>query len=79
MSTITIRVDEELKRILKSYAESEDTTVSDLIITAVKEMLEDKEDYELAVLSYEATKHEKPRKFSDLCKELGLEYEEIQY
>ena len=77
MTYISLRIDEELKKAIKGYAYLKGTTVSDVVLSAIKEKLEDKSDYELAMLAYESLDYDNLKDFSDLCSEVGINYNEL--
>lgn len=78
MSTnINIRVDEELKKALQGYAKLKNRTVSDVVLEAIREKLEDDIDYQLALLAYESIDMKDTTTLEDLCKEAGIDYETL--
>ena len=78
MSTnINIRVEEELKRALQGYAKLENKTVSEVVLEAIREKLENDYDYKLALLAYESVDLNDKTTLADMCKEAGLDYEAL--
>ncbi|MBR2705916.1 MAG: ribbon-helix-helix protein, CopG family [Mogibacterium sp.] len=78
MSTnINIRVDEELKNALQGYARLEGKTVSEVVLDAVREKLENDYDYALALLAYESVDLSDTTTLADMCAEAGIEYESL--
>ena len=78
MSTnINIRVDEELKNVLQGYAKLEGKTVSEIVLDAVKEKLENDYDYKLALLAYGSVDMSDTTTMADMCAEAGIDYEAL--
>ena len=75
MSTnINIRVDEELKNALQGYAKLENKTVSEIVLEAIKEKLENDYDYKLALLAYESVDMNDTTTLASMCAEAGIDY-----
>ena len=78
MSTnINIRVDEELKNALQGLAKLENKTVTEVVLEAIKEKLENDYDYKLALLAYESVDMNDKTTLSQMCAEAGIDYEEL--
>ena len=75
-TNINIRLEEELKNALQEYAQSENKTVSEVVIDVIKEKLEDDYDYKLALLAYESVDMNDKTTLDDLCKEVGIDIDE---
>ena len=75
-TNINIRLEEELKNALQEYAQSENKTVSEVVIDVIKEKLEDDYDYKLALLAYESVDLNDTTTLDDLCKEAGININE---
>ncbi len=79
MSTITVRVPDELEKIMEKFCKKEDRTKSWLIKKAVQEKLEDWEDLQDALSALK--KHKKNPKtidHEDLVKKLGLTKKDLK-
>ena len=76
-TNINIRVEEELKNALQGYAKLENKTVSEVVLEAIKEKLENEYDYRLALLAYESVDLNDKTTLADMCKEVGLDYEAL--
>ena len=73
MSTVTVRIPDELEKIMEKFCKKEDRSKSWLIKKAIQEKLEDWEDLQDGLRALR--KHKKnPQTISldDLAKELGL-------
>ena len=78
MSTnINIRVEEELKKALQGYAKLENKTVSEVVLEAIKEKLENDYDYRLALLAYTSVDMNDKTTLADMCAEAGIDYEAL--
>ncbi|MBR4462153.1 MAG: ribbon-helix-helix protein, CopG family [Erysipelotrichaceae bacterium] len=78
MSTnINIRVEEELKKALQGYAKLENKTVSEVVLEAIKEKLENDYDYRLALLAYNSVDMNDKTTLADMCAEAGIDYEAL--
>ena len=78
MSTnINIRVEEELKKALQGYAKLENKTVSEVVLEAIKEKLENDYDYKLALLAYNSVDMNDQTTLADMCAEAGIDYEAL--
>ena len=78
MSTnINIRVEEELKNALQGYAKLENKTVSEVVLEAVKEKLENDFDYKFALLAYESADMSDRTTLADMCAEAGIDYDAL--
>ena len=76
-TNINIRVEEELKNALQGYAKLENKTVSEVVLEAIKEKLENDYDYRLALLAYESIDLNDSTTLADICAEVGLNYEDL--
>ena len=78
MSTnINIRLEEELKKALQVYAKLENKTVSEVVLEAIKEKLENDYDYRLALLAYNSVDMNDQTTLADMCAEAGIDYEAL--
>lgn len=78
MSTnINIRVEEELKNALQGLAKLENKTVTEVVLEAIKEKLENDYDYKLALLAYESVDMNDKTTLSQMCAEAGIDYEAL--
>ena len=75
-TNINIEIEEELEKELQEYAHSENKTVSEVIIDAIKEKLENDYDYKLAMLAYESVDMNDATTLDNLCKEAGININE---
>ena len=76
-TNINIRVEEELKKALQGYAKLENKTVSEVVLEAIKEKLENDYDYKLALLAYESVDMNDKTTLSQMCAEAGIDYEAL--
>ena len=76
-TNINIRVEEELKNALQGYAKLENKTVSEVVLEAIKEKLENEYDYRLALLAYESVDLNDKTTLADMCAEAGIDYEAL--
>ena len=76
-TNINIRVDEELKKALQGYAKLKGKTVSEIVLDAVKEKLEDECDIRLALLAYESVDMKDDTTLRELCEDAGIDYESL--
>jgi len=76
-TNINIRVDGELKQALQGYAKLENKTVSEVVLEAIKEKLENEYDYKLALLAYESVDMNDSTTLADMCAEAGIDYEAL--
>lgn len=76
-TNINIRVEEELKNALQGYAKLENKTVSEVVLEAIKEKLENDYDYKLALLAYESVDMNDSTTLVDMCAEAGIDYDEL--
>ena len=76
-TTISIRVDEELKSDILGYARHEGKTVSEVVLDAVMEKLENDYDYKLALLAYDSVDMSDTTTLEDICSEVGINYEAL--
>ena len=76
-TNINIRVEEELKQALQGYAKLENKTVSEVVLEAIKEKLENEYDYKLALLSYESVDLNDSTTLANMCAEAGIDYEAL--
>ncbi|NLJ71253.1 MAG: hypothetical protein GX328_07360 [Clostridiaceae bacterium] len=75
MTTITVRLTHEQKEAIKGFSKLKNTSVSDVVLSAIMEKIDDEEDYELAL---EAAKSPiSSSSISDLAKELNIDYDEL--
>jgi len=77
MTTISLRIEEDLKKALLGYAAINNMTLSQVIIDVLKEKLEDEEDYKLAKLAYEALDRDNLKDFNVVCEECGIDYKAL--
>ena len=76
-TNINIRVDSEFKNALQGYAKLHNKTISDIILEAIKEKMENDDDYRLALLAYASVDMNDQTTLEDLCKEAGIDYESL--
>ena len=76
-TNINIRVEEELKKALQGYAKLENKTVSEVVLEAIKEKLENDYDYKLAMLAYNSVDMNDQTTLADMCAEAGIDYEAL--
>ena len=76
-TNINIRVEEELKQALQGYAKLENKTISEVVLEAIKEKLENECDYTLALLAYESVDMGDSTTLADMCAEAGIDYEAL--
>jgi len=76
-TNINIRVEEELKQALQGYAKLENKTVSEVVLEAIKEKLENDYDYKLALLAYESVDLNDTTTLENMCAEAGIDYEAL--
>lgn len=76
-TNINIRVDEELKNVLQGYAKLENKTVSEIVLEAIKEKLENDYDYKLALYAYESVDLNDTTTLADMCAEADIDYEAL--
>ena len=76
-TNINIRVEEELKQALQGYAKLENKTISEVVLEAIKEKLENEYDYKLALLAYESVDMGDSTTLADMCAEEGIDYEAL--
>ena len=76
-TNINIRVEEELKNALQGYAKLENKTISEVVLEAIKEKLENEYDYKLALLAYESVDMNDKTTLADMCAEAGIDYEAL--
>ena len=74
MSTISIRLNEEEKKLFKGYANFTGKKLSELFKTALAEQIEDEFDYKVGVKALEEFKKEPiTYSFDEVVKELEIE------
>ena len=76
-TNINIRVEEEVKNALQGLAKLENKTVTEVVIEAIKEKLENDYDYKLALLAYESVDMNDTTTLADMCAEAGIDYEAL--
>jgi predicted DNA-binding protein len=76
-TNINIRVEEELKKALQGYAKLVNKTVSEVVLEAIKEKLENDYDYKLALYAYDSVDMSDTMTLADMCAEAGIEYDEL--
>ena len=76
-TNINIRVEEELKNALQGYAKLENKTISEVVLEAIKEKLENEYDYKLALLAYESVDMNDKTTLADMCAEAGIDYDAL--
>ena len=75
MSTnINIRVDEDLKSALQGYAKLENKTISEVVLDAIKEKLENEYDYRIAMYAYKSVDMNDNTTLAQMCAEAGIDY-----
>ena len=74
---INIRVDEEMKNALQGYAKLHNKTVSEIVLEAIKEKLENDYDLRIALLAYESVDMSDTTTMADMCAEAGIDYESL--
>ncbi len=74
---INIRVEEEIKNALQGLAKLENKTVTEVVLEAIKEKLENDYDYKLALLAYESVDMNDTTTLADMCAEAGIDYEAL--
>ena len=77
MTTISLRIDEELKEAASGYSAINNISLSQVIIDALKEKLENEEDYKLAMLAYKTLNKDNLKDFESVCSECGIDYEAL--
>ncbi len=77
MTTISLRIDDDLKEAACGYAALNGMTLSQVLIEALKEKLEDEEDYKLAMLAYKTLDQDNLEDFSKVCEECGIDYKAL--
>jgi len=77
MTTISIRINEDLKEAALGYASLKGQSLSQIIIEALKEKLENEEDYKLAMLAYETLDRNNLEDFDMVCEECGIDYKNL--
>ena len=76
-TNINIRVEEELKQALQGYAKLENKTISEVVLEAIKEKLENEYDYKLALSAYDSVDMGDSTTLADMCAEAGIDYEAL--
>ncbi len=76
-TNINIRVDEETKNVLKGYAKLENKTISEIVLEAIMEKIENDYDYKMALLASQSVDLNDDTTLEDLCKEVGIDYEDL--
>ena len=76
-TNINIRVDEEFKKALQGYAKLQGKTVSEIVLEAIREKMEDDCDTRLAMLAYESVDMTDGTTLEELCEEAGIDYESL--
>lgn len=77
MTTLSFRIDEELEKAIRGQAKLENKSLSNYIIDTLKQRIEDEEDYKLAMASYDSIDMNDTTSLEDLCKEVGINYNEL--
>lgn len=75
MGMISIRLTDEEERVFKSFADSKELNLSDLVRKAITEKIEDEYDLKAYNEYLENKEYQSARPLSDLIKEVGLEDE----
>ncbi len=75
-SSITLRVSEEDKELIKSFSKLKKQTVSKFILDTIIERIEEEEDYELALLHSKQTSY-KTRNIEELANDCGINFYEL--
>lgn len=75
MATISLRLSDEQKDAIQGYAKLKNVSVSQAILEAILEKIEDEEDYTLAVEIAKMTNENECLDFASLCAECGIDYE----
>ena len=76
-TNISIKVEEELEKELQEYAHSENKTVSEVIIEAIKEKIENDYDYKHALQAYESVDMNDKTTLADMCAKSGIDINEL--
>lgn len=76
-ANINIRIDEELKKALLGYAKLKNKTLSEVVLEALEEKMENDYDYKLALLAYDSVDYNDSTTLEDMCKEVGIDYDEL--
>lgn len=76
-TNINIRVSEEIKKVLKGYAKLENKTISDIVMEAIMEKIENDYDYKIALLASEIVDLSDTTTLKDLCDEVDINYEDL--
>ena len=77
MTTINIRIDEELKESLQDYAKLENKTVLEVVTEAIEEKLENDYDYKLALSTYKSVDMNDSTTLTDMCTKSGIDYDAL--
>lgn len=77
MKTLTFIIDEELEKAIRRQAKLEQKTLRDFIINILKEHLENKDDYESAIESYNSIDMNDSTTLENLCSKVAIDYEEL--
>lgn len=79
MSTLTVRIPQELEKMLETFCKEEDRTKSWIIKKALQEKLEDWNDYRIGAKGLKEYKKNPNQAIThqELIKKLGLTQEEI--
>lgn len=75
MTTITVRLTDEQKEAIRGFSKLKSTSISDVVLTAILEKIEDEEDYDLALQA--AKTPISSLSIAELSKELDINYEEL--
>lgn len=78
MSTLTVRIPQELEKMLETFCKEEDRTKSWIIKKALQEKLEDWNDYRSGVKALKEHKKNGNKTYSleEVAKELGIKLEQ---
>lgn len=77
MAIISLRLTDEQKNAIQGYAKLKNTSVSQIILDAILEKIEDEEDYTLAVEIAKMVNENECIDFATLCEECGIDYEAL--
>lgn len=73
MATLTLRLSEEEKKVIKGFSILKKKSVSAVVLESILEKIEDEKDYELALMVVD----EETRDISELSSECGIDYEAL--